>query len=68
MVEALITIGTGEYFVNRFNIDIKNLSLFKCKCSSDFLNSSLVKLFHRFNIKTDFQMKILYYGKTISIT
>jgi hypothetical protein len=54
MVEALSTIDTGEYNINCFTIDIKNLNLFKCKCISDFINSSSVKLFHRFNIKTDF--------------
>jgi len=30
------------------------LNLFKYKCISDFINSSSVKLFDRFNIKTDF--------------
>jgi hypothetical protein len=54
MVEALSIIDTGEYSINRFTINIKNLNLFKCKCISDFINSSSVKLFHRFNIKTDF--------------
>lgn len=54
MVEALNTIDTGEYTVNRFTIDIKNLNLFKCKCISDFINSTSIKLLHRFNIKTDF--------------
>ncbi|KAE9539939.1 hypothetical protein AGLY_005191 [Aphis glycines] len=54
MVVALNTIDTSEYTANRFAIDIKNLSLLKSNCISDFINSSSVKLFHRFNIKTDF--------------
>ena len=54
MVKALNSIDTGEYTVNRFTIDIKNLNLFKCKCISNFINSTSIKLLYRFNIKTDF--------------
>jgi len=58
MVEALNTIIDT---INRFIVDIKNLNLFKIKSISDFINSLSFKLFHRFNIKTDFLNKILGY-------
>jgi len=56
MVESLNTkiIDTGEQTVSRLTIDIKNMNLFKLKRISDFINNSSLKLFHRFNIKTDF--------------
>jgi hypothetical protein len=54
MVEALSTIDAGKQTVKRLTVDIKNINLLKFKCISEFINSSLIQLFHRFNIKTDF--------------
>jgi len=54
MVEALNTIDTGEHTAKRFAIDINNLNILKFKCISDFINIAPIKLFHRFNIKTEF--------------
>jgi len=54
MVEALNTIDTGEHTAKCFTIDKKNLNLLKFKCISDFINNASFKLFHRFNIKTEF--------------
>jgi hypothetical protein len=64
MVEALNIVDAGEQTVKRFTVDIKNMNLLKFKCISDFINSSSVQLFHRFNIKTDFlnEDPILWYN------
>jgi hypothetical protein len=54
MVDSLKIQDENENIMKRYVTPINNLTLLKSSQISDFINSSWMKFFERFNIATDF--------------